>query len=194
MMIHKPIIGLHGRAHVGKSTAAQLLKNALSLRAYDIAQPVICRCAELLGISEQSFLALPKNHLVMKGVTKRQLMQNQGALIRQHDNNALLYSLTHRIAADNHEQDFYRGLLITDIRMPHEADWLRQKGGTLVHILRPDAAPAPADETEQHLDIIDGDPVVHNTGSRQDFEKKILALTTELRAIILAHIHNKDAA
>jgi hypothetical protein len=64
------------------------------------------------------------------------------------------------------------GIVITDIRFEGEANWLRQQGGEIWHIRRPNNPNAiPQDhESEMGVTAADGDTLVYNSGSLIDLE------------------------
>lgn len=173
-------IGLVGRAGPGKDTAAKILCETLELRPYTFAHPVTLKCANFLNMSHSNFLALPKDSMCIDNLTKRQMMQHTGAQLRQRNEFFAIQDLQHRIEC--HEQDNYlfNGQLISDVRLPLEADWLRSKGGILIHIKRPGKHRAPADVTEQDLYAPRGEKVIYNTGTLEEFKKEVTQYAEEL--------------
>lgn len=182
------LVGIAGRAGVGKSTAALAIRDYLEMRTYTIAEPITIECARLLHLSHDEFLHLPKNQplgtihgLSLSGITKRQLMQHQGRLKRSMNQYALLEDLQNRIHQDEGSNYLFNGSLITDVRMEFEAEWVRKKGGTIVHIHRPSAELAPEDETECTLVFKEEDSLINNSGDLIQFQAKIRTASDYLR-------------
>lgn len=170
------IYGLAGLAQTGKDTAAILLKDALGAQCLAFAEPVTTACANELGMTHNYFLSLAKNKALSNGLTKRQFMQQMGKSIRQTD---IFYMVNHMHARLRAIQ---QPAIITDVRMPQEADYIRSRGGIIIHIKNPNAKPAPDDETEQHLDHIEGDLVLNNDSDKRTYENNVNALAIQLCA------------
>jgi len=179
------LVGIHGLAYTGKSTAANTLAKKLELKKYAIAESVTQACAAALEMPHHDFLTLPKEDTVTGFVfTKRQLMQCMGHSLRNTDNNFLLHTLELRmhLHRKNHMYDYLlNGSLITDIRLPTEAQWLRNQGGTLIHIIRHNAPATTQDVTEQTLAIEPQDIVITNNSTIEELETKIHHLASDLR-------------
>ena len=118
----------------------------------------------------------------MEGITKREFMQHQGRLIRGANLYALLEEVQQKMDMNEYSSYLFNGSLITDVRMEHEAEWVRNKGGTVIHIHRPDAEAAPEDETEQTLLIEKGDLLIKNNGSLKGFNQKFLCAISEIKS------------
>jgi len=146
-MIPIKLIGLHGEPGCGKDTIAEILCEIQAFRRISLAEPIRRGIAAMFRI--------PTNHLndrelkeqpldELCGKSPRQLMQTLGTewgrnsvdldvwlKIAQRDIN-YLSSLA---KAGNAHID---GIVISDIRFPGEAKWLRDQGGIIWHIDRPD--------------------------------------------------------
>jgi dephospho-CoA kinase len=170
--IKQPIVALSGLAQTGKDTAAILLKDILHGQCFNFALPVTDACARDLQMTHTYFLRLPKNKVVSNGLTKRQFMQQKGKELRNADPFYMVNQMHRRLLTSSSI------IIITDVRMPQEAAYIRQQGGIIIHIRRPISAQAPSDETEQHLDINDGDYIINNNGTKSNYEQKIRALAT----------------
>ena len=179
----KLLIGLHGLAYVGKSTIAAVLADKLDLKPYAIAQPVTEACAAALNITHHDFLKLPKEeNLAGLRFTKRQLMQAIGRSLREGDQDFLLKQLERRMHPRAHMYDYLlSGYLVTDIRLPAEAQWLRDHGGTLIHVIRHNAPQTHSDITEQVLPIGSGDYVLNNSDTIEELDEKIKDLIRFIR-------------
>ena len=213
--MQKLLIGIAGRARVGKDTAAHILKNQLNLKSYTLADPVTTECAALLNIPHDAFLAMDKNSRIdsvsitdsnneaiyqkishdgqqqmlsalFTSTTKRRLMQTVGHCLRYINPNMMLESLQHRIDCDELHSHNYGGIIVTDIRLEAEAEWIRGHGGHLIHIINPNAEPAPSDITEQDIAIRPRDYIIRNIGSKRTFEAKVIGHSSILKQLSLS--------
>lgn len=68
-----------------------------------------------------------------------------------------------------------KSLIVTDCRQSHEIDILRNLGSKVIHITRPCIETVATDEhiTEKGLPVSEGDFIVCNDGSLDDFNRKI---------------------
>lgn len=93
------------------------------------------------------------------------------------------------------------GLVITDVRMPNEAQMLRSMGGWLVRVHRPGAGLVAADtanhQSEGHVSL-HADDDIDNSGTLADLNLQVAALVQRLRArqaaALGAEILNGEAA
>jgi len=199
-------IGLAGRAQVGKTTAASVLKNMLELHEVTIAEPVTRECASLLNMGHQTFLSLPKNApilninlahslnrdiyhalnhypthamlvtLVQSAPTKRHLMQRVGKCMRTIYSHYLIQAADDKIKQHRAEPIHYDGTLVTDVRTQDEIDWILNQGGHIIHIVKPDAKKAPEDDTETDLILDYTNPRIHLVQNIGSFENYLQRL------------------
>ena len=185
------LIGIHGLAQTGKTTAAELLANRLRAATFAFAEPITKRCAELLNVDHAEFLSYDKNKklditskdfngISTNPVTKRTLMQDVGRSFR---------AVEPRFTIDYLEQTLahtprIKNIIVSDVRLPQEAEWIRAKGGTILHIRRPAAPAAHPDVTEIPLLIepYNGDLVIRNDGTAQMYENRLITLSIDIRA------------
>lgn len=177
------LIGLHGLAEVGKSTAALTLCQQLELHRYIIAQPITMACAAALDMSHQVFLSLDKNAVIETlSITKRRFMQRMGDSLIADNPNALIRMLEERITINEPYNQFNNGELVEDVRTNAEANWIRSRGGIVIHIRKPDAPKAPDHRTERGIEWKATDLAINNDGSTGDYQWKLKNLAQNLRA------------
>jgi hypothetical protein len=171
--IKRPIIALAGKAQVGKDTAAIILADIFRAERFAFALTVTKACALDLGVTHTFFLSLPKIKMLPTGITKRKFMQNKGRQLRAADPFCMVNQMHKRLLTGSSTA------IITDVRMPQEAAYIREQGGLIIHIKRAHAQQAPRDVTEQHLDVEPGDYIINNTSTKASYELDIhsLALT-----------------
>ncbi len=104
------MIGIAGRAQTGKDTAAIIIRDALELRTYTFAEPVIIKCADMLDITPEEFLRLPKNKPCGKlNVTKRRMMQIVGAELRRENKHFATEFVQHQIDCNEDSNYLFNG-------------------------------------------------------------------------------------
>lgn len=176
------LIGLAGKAGAGKDTAANHLWSEHDFTAYAFADPIRAGLQAMLGLSDQELSDRSYKETVLEpfGVSPRRMMQTLGTEWGRQCIHPDLWLL---VASLNVDELIARGrnrIVITDIRFDNEADWIRARGGTVLHIRRPGAEPVAAHASEAGISIKDKDAIINNTGSIQflcDCLDDIVALT-----------------
>lgn len=170
------LIGLAGAARSGKTTAAQHLATVHGLLHYALAQPLKQMLAQGFNLSDAHLEgALKEQPLPWLGKSPRELMQLLGTEFGRH--------LVHRdlwlLLAEQNLQSMANclpgstGFVISDLRYENEAAWLRQRGGVVVHIMRPDAPGVASHSSEAGIAVQDNDLVIHNEGELADFLRDV---------------------
>jgi hypothetical protein len=67
-------------------------------------------------------------------------------------------------------------LVISDLRFPHEAEAVREKGGKVIRVIRPQWPVDLSHESESAVDSVPYDYLISNSGSLTDLEMKVLDL------------------
>jgi hypothetical protein len=168
-----PIIGLLGRSRGGKDTFARVFcqETRDSYVVRRLAAPVKEAAAALYGFT----------HAQLEGPSKE--LTDPCWDIRPRD---AMIRITHD-TMDFMGRDFftrrfwssYDGarIIIPDVRYEHDLAWIRERGGIIVKITRPQYA--LAHEAEAHIDGLIGDTEIINNGTLADFEEKIRAWAYE---------------
>lgn len=143
------IVGMAGKAGSGKDTAAEYISEALRARSrktasFAFADPIRTMLLAL-GVPIAAMVERKKKELPMPefgGASYRQMAQTLGTEWGRGcmGNSFWVSRMASRV---EHEQqraplDF---ILITDVRFPNEADWIRSQGGVVVQVERPSAKP-----------------------------------------------------
>lgn len=165
------IIGLSGPAGCGKDTLADALCDQAGFTRIALATPIKAMLEALythIGVPAGAWTARDKKETAhpMLGVSYREMMQTLGTEWAQHvlGRRHFLTAIAHdKIAAQIGEGT--KRIVVTDIRFPHEAEWLRSIGGKLWAIDRPSIAPVRAHTSESHFDRLNADWIVRNHGS-----------------------------
>jgi hypothetical protein len=162
------LIGLTGRARVGKDTAASFLANDYLLKRYAFAQP-IKDAAEAMGFARSVYDNDDMKERVIQGlgVSYRRILQTLGTEWGR-SLNPDFWLLLAKLQWEQVKRQGV-GMVISDVRFANEANWIRSEGGLLIHIdgpVRADVSEATmrhASENGVERDL--GDVVVSNIAS-----------------------------
>lgn len=141
----KKLIGLVGRARVGKDTAAHHLADNHGLIPYAFAEPVKTMLEPVFG--DLFYTGDREQPIDWLGKSPRQMMQTLGTDWGRDMIHPDLWVLI----ADQQWKNYPggAGMVATDVRFRNEAEWVLREGGTLIHIVRPDAELVNAHASEQ---------------------------------------------
>lgn len=167
----KPIlIGIAGLARSGKSTAADHLVRNHLLEHYAFADPLRSGLMEIFNLDPDDFEGAKKEQPVdWLGRSPRELMQSMGTewarqlvhpdvwvKIAEQNLNYLQNTLSSVV-----------GFVVSDVRFENEADFIRQRGGTIIHIARPAAPAVNPHVSEAGVHAKPLDLIIRNTGDRE---------------------------
>jgi hypothetical protein len=174
------LVALTGPAGSGKDTAAELLSERHGFERYAFADPIKDMLTALLvgaGLDyaylfERRLKELPIPYI---GHSGRRLMQTLGTEWgRAIDpdlwvNLAALQLGLHDLprSAPIHDR-----IVITDLRFPNEAEWVRRMGGLVVRVVR-DVPAIAAHESEAHTRDMRADHEILNTGTLADLADQV---------------------
>lgn len=176
MIDHLPIlIGFAGRKRSGKTTAAELLMQGHGFIGISFAQPMRVFVAEILGMNPEQLEAAKEEPIAwLDGATPRHMLQTLGTEWGRQLVHPELWVRVCMRAADHARQNGY-AVVLSDVRFPNEAEALRERGGHVIEIERPDL-PAPTDghasETPLPRDLIDY--TVVNDGDRAQLYSRLV--------------------
>lgn len=172
-------IGLVGRKGAGKNCAADFVKAehaAFHITAF--ADPLRDVCKIIFGLTdnEMSDRALKEAELDRYPfVSPRTIMQKVGTdCIRTHFPDAWMSAWRCRVKP-------FPCTITVDVRFPNEAAAIRDLGGKIIRIRRPEVETPDAHVSETAMDDIVPDKVVMNDGSPQLLKARILAVVAELQ-------------
>lgn len=173
----KPIlIGLAGPARSGKSTAADHLVRNHLLEHYAFADPLRSGLMEIFNLDPDDFEGAKKEQPVdWLGRSPRELMQSMGTeWARQmvHPDVWVKIAEQNLNFMQNSLSDVV-GIVVSDVRFENEAEFIRQRGGTIVHISRPDAAAVNPHVSEAGIQVKQPDLIVRNTSDREHLRYQI---------------------
>lgn len=168
MSIPHLLIGLTGRAGAGKSTVATELENEWSMHHIAFAEPIqamLCSLFDLAGIdgawtADRALKELPTT----LGWSYRHLAQSLGT---EWARAQLADDFWLRVAGARLDAPGMQGesVVISDVRFPNEAAWVRARGGVIVRVVRDGLPSVRQHESEAHADTIEPDRELINNGS-----------------------------
>lgn len=166
------IIGLHGLARSGKTTAtgiiAEELGNACQVEAF--ADPIKAML-NAVGVDCSDHLK-DKVHPVFKK-TPRELMNLLGTEWgRKMIHPDIWADILHNKRDSN-------VLVVSDVRMENEADSIRSRGGVIIHIVGRGGIPGNY-ETEQGIKVHSDDYIIPNDSSLNNFKHNIQQVLIEI--------------
>lgn len=179
------LIGLTGAARSGKSTAAAELAAQHGFIHYAFAQPLKAMLAEGLNLSAAQLDGAEKEApLPWLGKSPRELLQTLGSEWGRELVHRELWLRVARQNLDNLAECFPQapGIVISDVRFEDEAAFVRERGGVLVHILRPDAPPVRAHASEAGVAIGDNDLTIHNDADLAELRERVLEAVQRVAA------------
>lgn len=179
------LIGLAGLARTGKTTAANHLVSVHGFQSYAFADPLREGLMNIFNLSPCDFDGDRKEQPIgWLGRSPRELMQSLGT---EWGRNLVHPELWLLLAEQNLEflgqiHDTATGFVISDLRFENEADFIRKRGGIVIHVLRPDATEVNPHVSESGIAIQDNDLVLHNDGALDDLIGQLDEFFTALTA------------
>lgn len=186
------ILGLTGPAGAGKDSVADALCWEHKFCRIALADPIRAGISAIFGLQHETLdsRADKERRIDWIGKSPRQLMQTLGTEWgRQHVAHDIWLKIAERkiqVRIANAKCTGIQGVVITDIRFPNEADWLRERG-TLVHIVRNKSdLPGLDSDTAQHVSEqgikpLYGAPILINDGTLEDLHAAVGRLVKALK-------------
>ena len=173
----KPIlIGLTGRARSGKSTAAEHLVGTYMLEHYAFADPLRDGLMAIFNLDPSDFEGDRKEQpLAWLDRSPRQLMQSMGT---EWARNTVHPDVWVKLAEQNLDYmtkalGAVLGFVVSDVRFENEADLIRRRGGTIVHISRADAQAVNPHGSEAGVAGNKDDLLMLNNGTVEEFLRSL---------------------
>ena len=182
------IIGLAGYARSGKDTVAGILVQH-GFRRTAFADPLrsilfdLNPCIDFLGhkASLSDAVQLYGWEQCKESPEVRRMFQALGDTCRKNlGADVLVLSVVTRIK-DNLAQDW----VVSDVRLPQEADALRSLGGVVWRVARPGVGPVNGHRTEAAVDSIHPDAVIDNDDDIPALTAKVLAQLASTQAVAI---------
>jgi len=170
------IIGLTGRAHTGKDTAADHLVREYGFVRVAFADTLRSMLEALLadaGVAPDCLhdprlksLAIAELH----GATARQLMQTLGTEWGRNLVHGELWVtlLARRMGVHAGGTPVHDRIVVTDVRFTNEAAWVHASGGKLLRLHRGVAPAVRQHDSEAHIDALPADVDLYNDGPTRE--------------------------
>lgn len=123
------LIGLAGKAGVGKDTIAKIIQKHTGCRIVSFADPLRKACSNMFGwdIDELKSMEFKETVDPEWGFTPRRALQLLGTEFGRNLDPDLWVKLLGKEIGDD-------SAVIPDVRFENEAEWIRSKGGEVIHI------------------------------------------------------------
>lgn len=189
------LIGLSGKKRAGKDTIADRLVTRHGFQRVAFADSLRDAALSLdpliLTGAEVGLMPLRLTQVVgnlgwerAKSVPEvRRTLQRLGVAIRELDTGFWVHAAARTIEAALGEG---RPVVVTDVRFPNEAEYIRHKGGVLVRVERPGLHPVDTHESETALDEWEFDCVVANDGTLDELRERASHLLGAARRRVAA--------
>lgn len=166
------IIGLCGRAHTGKDTAADYLVREYGFVRAAFADPIRNMLEAMLNDAGADYAHLYEPKLKnapfpeLGGVTARHLMQTLGTEWGRNQLGADWWLRLLERSLGLHAGGFavHDRIVITDVRFPNEAEWIRQLGGIIIKLHREQADAVRSHASEDFIDALPSNADLVNNG------------------------------
>lgn len=172
------IIGITGPARSGKDTVADRLVKMFGFQRYGFADPMKKMLAVGFGLTEEHLNGGLKEVVIERfGKSPRQMMQTLGTEWGRDLVHTDAWLTLARDYCDSHPR-----VVVSDVRFPNEAQWVRQNG-VLFHVLRPRAQSVAAHSSEGGIKFDPcADYALQNHGSIYELYRQLDGLMRGLLA------------
>lgn len=179
------LIGITGYKRSGKDTTGEVMATILGCQRIAFADPIKDAVRAILraqGVDEETIEECIDGCLkeapcpYLMGKSPRYVMQTLGT----EWGRGMLGDTIWVKAALNRAANSDKGTIITDVRFPNEAEAIREAGGVVVRVSRPETEPDPEvclHPSEAGVAKIEADYVIRNDLSRDDFQASVAAFT-----------------
>jgi len=152
------LLGITGQAGSGKDTLADKIINKYSGVKLAFADPLKLACKELFQLShEQLHVRREKEKIDPRwGKTPRELCQIVGTdLLRKYfDEDIFIKSTREKIKKLSQD---YKIIIVTDCRFENETQLIRDMGGIIIHLKRPNIKKINDHISENPVKVMNGD-------------------------------------
>lgn len=174
MRARPPVIGIAGRARVGKDTLASFIEAEYGGYRYSLATPIRHMLRAGLGIDLDDDYWAARKEQVLPGLghSPRTLMQTLGTEWGRNTIHPDLWVvLAHAVLTR-----MGPGMIVSDVRFDNEAAWIRREKGVVIHLYRDDAPEVAAHTSENGVSVRPEDIQLYNRGSLEDLQFAVTKL------------------
>jgi len=183
------VVGIMGYKGSGKDEVGKILRHFHGFETYAFASPMKEACktiflwgdAEVYGsrkeIVDPRWGISPRQALQLLGTEFGQLMLCEASPQFKETTGRKLW--VNRFKELLEQQPFKQRWVITDVRFPHEVDVIRELGGTILKVDRPDIAMTDPHESEKWCKIIKEDYTIVNDSTLEELQDKVYIFASE---------------
>jgi hypothetical protein len=168
--MNKPLlIGLTGYAGSGKDTVREILEERHEIDGIAFADPIrdmLSALFDSIGVDNEWMTDRDRKEVPIPeiGASYRTLAQQLGTEWGRAINPDLWLKIAAAKIAMYTKHDS-RGVVISDVRFPNEAAWVKAQGGVIWRIIRPGVEPVRAHASEDLIASLPYDYVIDNSDS-----------------------------
>lgn len=166
-----PIIGIAGKARSGKNTLADFLQVETGGYLYHFADPMRAMLRAGFGIDMNTEYWQAKKEEVIPAIGKspRQLLQTLGT----EWGRGMVHEEIWLVLAEIQFRQRGSGMIIPDVRFENEAQWVRNRGGVIIHITRRETTDINPHASESGVAPVLGEVTISNDGTLQDLQVSV---------------------
>lgn len=163
------IIGLTGKARSGKDTVAEHICSTCFFEHYWFSKPMKDACAAMFNWDERHLYGELKEVVDPRfGVSPRVAVQTLGTEWGRDTINQNIWIERARI-----EMESFSDLVISDCRFNNEAEAIREAGGVIVEVVRPNVQQVAEHASEKGIDASLIDFTIVNDGTLTDLYRAV---------------------
>jgi len=167
------LIGITGRAGAGKNAVASMIPGAFVV---GLADPLYAMLSVGLDIPEAVLRQrkFKESTIPWLGKSVRQLLQTLGTEWGRDSvcDDIWIQLLDRRIKRLG--ESGIKAIAVADVRFENEAAWIRERGGEVWHVLRPDIDGCSPHSSESGIRLDDRDYVIDNAGTMDQLRQAVL--------------------
>lgn len=186
------LIGITGPAGAGKDTAANALLAEYGYTVYSLAGPIKAALNVMFGWHPAKWKNRAWKEAPLSGIgaSPRRLAQTLGT----EWGRAIHPDLWLELAREAIMGAEAPGVVIPDVRFGNEAEWIHERGGVVIRVVRPDATAVEAHSSEAGLSGALIDAYIVNDGSIADLRRRTLDCARLLSAPQAPAAADREAA
>jgi hypothetical protein len=168
------LIGITGQARSGKDTAADFLISSIDFTKYSFATPIKDAVKNLFHLTDDHVNGHLKEVVLPDlGCSPRYLMQTLGTEWGRKLVDPEVWLMVAQKSISRLALNGNAGVVIPDVRFENEAAFIRNNGGLLIHISRPDCEKVLAHESELGVSLMPGDAQIVNNGTLKQLHNQV---------------------
>lgn len=134
------LIGMSGMARSGKDTVGTHLVEHFNFKQYALADPLKRACAEMFGLPLIDFYEGDREKInEFWGFSPREMAQLMGTECGRQVFRDDIWIKRAEMEYETMSAFVHAGMVVTDCRFENEVQWIKDTGGTIIHVQRPGA-------------------------------------------------------